>query len=67
MCDEISVKMVIDDALEMFDGDSKKAISFLYKPAIALGGKSPISLLDTIDDCERVLEYIGRLRHGMIS
>lgn len=67
MCDEISVKKVIDAAIEMFGGDSKKAVSFLYKPAILLDGKTPISLLDTPAGAARVLDLIVRLQSGMIS
>ncbi len=67
MCDEISVKKVIDAAIAAHDDDAKKAISFLYKPATALGGKTPISLLDTTAGAVSVFELIVRLQRGMIS
>lgn len=66
MCDELSVKKVIDAAISMHAGDTKKAISFLYKPTISLGGKTPISLLDTPAGAASVLELILRLQTGMI-
>lgn len=66
MC-ELSVKKVIDLAIELYDSDANRAISFLYKPSIFLDGKSPISLLDTSAGVAKVVEHITRLQYGMIS
>lgn len=59
--------MVIAAAREMLDGDEDAVIRWLHRPVLALSGKTPIELLRTSDGVERVLEYIERLRRGMIS
>lgn len=62
---EISVKSVIDASIELFCGDVNSAMRFLYQPALALGGKTPISMLDTPAGVQAVLHLIGKLEHGV--
>lgn len=63
---EISVKSVINATIELFGGDVNSAMRWLYQPAASLGGKTPISLLDTPGGVQTVLHLIGKLEHGVI-
>lgn len=48
-------------------GDKKKAYSWLVKPNRALGGQSPLSLLDNDTGTLSVERVLGRIEHGVYS
>lgn len=49
---------LLDAAITLF-GDTALALSWLFKPIRALGGKRPLDV-----EIEEALELIGRLEHG---
>lgn len=57
---------VIVQGLEVF-GDKDRFISWLKRPCIALGGKAPLSLLDSRVGAEKVLDVLGRIEGGVYS
>ena len=48
-------------------GDQEKAYSWLIKPNRALGGQSPLSLLDNDTGTLSVERVLGRIEHGVYS
>jgi putative toxin-antitoxin system antitoxin component (TIGR02293 family) len=46
-------------------GDHGKAMDWLKSPCYALGGQVPISLLDTTEGIELVMDTLGRIEHGV--
>jgi putative toxin-antitoxin system antitoxin component (TIGR02293 family) len=48
-------------------GSKEKAKTWLSKPNRALGGESPLSLLDTDAGAKQVEEVLGRITHGIFS
>lgn len=55
------------DALELFDGDTKAAGTWLNRPEKSLGGNTPLEYLDTEAGLQKVHDLIGRLEHGIIT
>lgn len=51
-------------ATEVF-GSADKAIRWLQSPVRALGGKTPLSLLDTEEGIVRVKDVLGQVEHGV--
>lgn len=43
----------------------EKALKWLHRPTAALGGETPLSLLDTNDGARAVETLIGRIGHGI--
>jgi len=48
-------------------GDPQKASAWLQKPNRALGGVTPLSLLDTDAGVRQVERVLGRIEHGVFS
>lgn len=48
-------------------GAAHKAAHWLQSPVRALGGETPLSLLDTDIGLEQVLTILGRIDHGIFS
>jgi putative toxin-antitoxin system antitoxin component (TIGR02293 family) len=48
-------------------GDRAAALRWIRKPNRALGGVSPIALLDTDLGLDAVLDVLGRIEHGVFS
>ncbi len=46
-------------------GDPAAALDWLGSPNRALGGESPLQLLDTELGAKRVLDVLGRIEHGV--
>jgi putative toxin-antitoxin system antitoxin component (TIGR02293 family) len=57
---------VISRAQEVFDEPSA-AVDWLKAPNAALGGNTPLSLLDTDIGAESVLDTLGRIEHGVFA
>jgi putative toxin-antitoxin system antitoxin component (TIGR02293 family) len=53
-------------AAEVFE-DTEAAIDWLKSPNRALGGATPLSLLDTDLGAESVMDVLGRIEHGVFS
>jgi len=58
---------VLDSATNLFSGDKHKAHVWMRKEARGLGNRKPIEMLRTAAEYESVLDYIGRIRHGVFS
>ena len=48
-------------------GNREKTISWLQRPNRALGGVTPLSMLDTDIGLQEVLNVLGRISHGVFS
>lgn len=57
---------VVERAVEVFE-DEAAALDWLKSPNAALGGASPISLLDTDLGSDAVLDTLGRIEHGVFA
>lgn len=58
---------VADAAVDLFEGDREKAVSWMRKPVRGLGDETPENLLNTESGAVEVLDLIGRLEHGVFS
>lgn len=56
---------VLDAATALHDGDLRRAIAWLQRPAVGLGGIAPVDHLDTPAHIDAVLDLIGRIEHGI--
>lgn len=61
---KLSVKM-LHLGLKVF-GSEEKFKSWMKKPAIALEGKSPESIMETKEGIQRVGDLLGQIDHGFI-
>lgn len=48
-------------------GSAEKAEQWLARPNPALGGETPVSLLDTDINARQVERVLGRIEHGVFS
>lgn len=56
---------VLEAALSLYNGDVEAARHWMANPVKGLGGKSPVTMLATREETQSVLDYIGRLEHGL--
>lgn len=62
----VRLAQVIERAVEVFE-DESAALSWLKNPNAALGGSSPLSLLDTELGSMAVVSTLGRIEHGVFA
>lgn len=62
----VRLARVVERAVEVFE-DEAAALDWLKAPNAALGGASPISLLDTDLGSDAVLDTLGRIEHGVFA
>ncbi len=62
----VRLARVVERAVEVFE-DQRAALDWLKSPNAALGGTSPLSLLDTDLGCVAVLGALGRIEHGVFA
>jgi putative toxin-antitoxin system antitoxin component (TIGR02293 family) len=62
----VRLAQVIERAVEVFE-DEQAALSWLKNPNAALGGSSPLSLLDTELGSLAVSNTLGRIEHGVFA
>ena len=62
----VRLAQVIERAAEVFE-DEHSALNWLKCPNAALGGTSPLSLLDTELGSVAVVNTLGRIEHGVFS
>jgi putative toxin-antitoxin system antitoxin component (TIGR02293 family) len=62
----IEVAEVLSKGLDLF-GTRERLTAWLNTPLWALGGKTPLSLLDTSYGTKLILKELGRLEHGIFS
>jgi len=62
----VRLAQVIERAVEVFE-DERAAMSWLTNPNAALGGSSPLSLLDTELGSLAVVSTLGRIEHGVFA
>ena len=65
-CKLLRLARVVGRAQEVFD-DSAAAVDWLKTPNAALGGSTPLNLLDTDIGAESVLDTLGRIEHGVFA
>ena len=61
------LSVVFEKAVELFDGDTSAARTWLETPSKALGQESPLSVTETEVGAREVEDLIGRLEHGVFS
>ncbi|MEK7120084.1 MAG: MbcA/ParS/Xre antitoxin family protein, partial [Patescibacteria group bacterium] len=59
-------KLIMVEAVELFEGNKKKALRWLNRPRHALGGITPMQAIKQ-GKGEEVRRLIGRLEHGVYS
>ncbi len=59
--------VVMNSALNMFEGDLSALQDWLARPALALGQKAPSELLTTFLGLSVVEALIWRVEHGVVS
>ena len=62
----IRLARVTERATKVF-GDAERAAEWLNIPNTALGGQTPLSLLDTDIGSETVMDTLGRIEHGVFT
>ena len=62
----VRLARIIERAAEVFE-DGHAALGWLKAPNAALGGVSPISLLDTELGADTVMNTLGRIEHGVFA
>jgi putative toxin-antitoxin system antitoxin component (TIGR02293 family) len=62
----LQVAKVYVRAVEVFE-DEKRALEWLQAPIVALGGRIPMSLLDTSTGVDLVLTELGRIEYGVFA
>jgi putative toxin-antitoxin system antitoxin component (TIGR02293 family) len=62
----LQVAKVYARAVEVFE-DEERALEWLHAPIVALGGRIPMSLLDTSAGVDLVLTELGRLEYGVFA
>jgi putative toxin-antitoxin system antitoxin component (TIGR02293 family) len=63
----LRLSLVFDKAVGLFEGDVSAAGAWLERPSKALGGESPLSLVETEIGAREVEDLIGRLEHGVFA
>lgn len=61
-----SLVRLIDAAVDLFSGNTEKANDWIRKSARGLGGRAPIDMIRTTAETESVIDFIGRVKHGVI-
>jgi putative toxin-antitoxin system antitoxin component (TIGR02293 family) len=62
----LQVAKVYARAVEVFE-DEQRALEWLQAPIVALGGRIPVSLLDTSTGVDLVLTELGRIEYGVFA
>ena len=62
----VRLAQVIERAVEVFE-DERAALNWLKNPNAALGGTSPLSLLDTELGSMAGVNTLGRIEHGVFA
>ena len=62
----LQVAKVYARAVEVFE-DEQRALEWLQAPIVALGGRIPMSLLDTSTGVDVVLTELGRIEYGIFA
>ncbi|WP_323836472.1 type II RES/Xre toxin-antitoxin system antitoxin [Photorhabdus africana] len=58
---------VMDRAVGLFSGDRDKTARWMKRPVRGLGYLTPESMLDTESGALDVMNFIGRIEHGIVS
>lgn len=61
------IALLLEEAIELFDGDREKAAHWFKTPKRALGGATPLEYADTEPGAQEVRALIGRLQHGVVA
>lgn len=62
----LMILRVYERACEVFD-EPRDAATWLRWPNRALGGQTPLGLLDTVFGAEQLTNILGRIEHGVFS
>lgn len=55
---------VLAAGIELFDDGETFAV-WLCEPQVALGGKSPLSMMSTASGCQQVRRILNAIKHGV--
>ncbi|WP_345956850.1 DUF2384 domain-containing protein [Pseudomonas fulva] len=58
---------VLDAAKRLYGGDIDAAMHWMSRPVKAFGGKAPAAMVTTRLETDTVIEFIGRLEHGVVA
>lgn len=61
------LSQILDAAIELFNGDETNSKRWMNTPCGTLGGLAPIQMIITSAETDAVLDFIGRLEHGVFS
>jgi putative toxin-antitoxin system antitoxin component (TIGR02293 family) len=61
----LEIALLINQGIKVF-GDRSSFESWLFSDSIALGGVSPVSLLDNTFGIALVRDELGRIEHGIL-
>lgn len=57
---------VIQASCDLFEGNVQASRSFLFSPSRHLHSTSPLEVLRRVDDASTIIDFIGRLEHGVL-
>ena len=63
----LSLATVFEKAVELFNGQTAEAVTWLRQPKKALGGETPFDYIRTEVGAREVENLIGRLQHGVFA
>ncbi len=66
MFKESDYLVALQAATRLFDGDERKAIDWLAKPARAFAGLTPLAILETEGGVDKVVTLVGQIEHGVV-
>lgn len=56
---------LIDAAMDLFSDNKEQADTWIRQRTKGLGGRAPIEMIRTSAETESVIDYIGRIKHGI--
>jgi len=62
----VQICKVYEKTMEVF-GDRRKALGWLKRPCLPIGGMAPFDLLDTSAGLEMTLDELGRIQYGVFA
>lgn len=63
----VRIARLVDEAINLMDGDQEEAVQWLKTPLEILGNETPLKHANTELGARDVEDLIGRLRHGVFS
>jgi putative toxin-antitoxin system antitoxin component (TIGR02293 family) len=61
------VAQALEAVLSLHRNNTARALSWLHRPALGLGGKRPAEVLSTALGAQAVIVLVGRIQHGVCT